>query len=526
MDLRAIKLTGLALVAMAGLPGCVSHRPQTDALPPVAAPSLATSQTHGVSPDSSRVQLNENIELIAHRTNGALGQDHHAGQHDNNPRPAQPDAEAGHHFQPPPAGPDALLQAPHTFAPDMNSAASLTVAAVEGLALTNNPTLIQAQNQIQGELGKAIQAGLFPNPSVSYVQEQIGVEGTAGEFVGGTVQQQIVTANKLDLSRQKYLARTEAAEWHALAQQYRVLNDVRIHYFVACGQSQLVQIHRELLKSAEDGVLTARERYNVGQATQADVHLANIALQRAQLDLMMAENDFAESFAALQALVGAELPPTSWGTPLEANVAPVAWDDAISQLVSTAPQILAARSKLASDRVAVRRERVEPIPDLMLEGGVGHNFEVGSTVAVAGVTVEVPLFDYNQGTIRQAEADYARQQAEVRRIELELKRELAKTYRDYMTALQHVTAYQQTILPGARAAYELQLQSYQENRLAWVDVLRVQQNYFMLQAEYVRRLIDWRRNEVLVNGYLLHGGLTAPTAPPPPGHIDAIPKPR
>jgi outer membrane protein TolC len=433
--------------------------------------------------------------------------------------------EAGSKFLRPPAvpAPPAAIEINQQLAP---RGEPLTLEHLEALACQNNPTLLQAQGQIEGELGKAIQAGLWPNPVVSYVQEQIGVGGTPGEFMGGAIQQRIVTGHKLALSRAKYRVRAQAAEWHALEQQYRVLNDVRVHYFRTRGRHELVQIHRELLKSAEDTVLTARERYNVGQATRAQVHLANVALQRARLDLLRSENDYREAFETLTALVGVELPLSPLATPLEGDMTPIDWQDAASRLIADSPQLQAARSKLESDRITIRRETVQPVPDLIVEGSTGYNHEAGETVASARLAIEVPIFDWNQGTIRQAEADYARQQGEIRRMELLLKQDLARVYRGYVTAMQHATNYAEVILPEARSAYELQLRSYKENRIAWSEVLQTQADMFMLRAEYLRNLIAWRESEVLISGFLLHGGLMAPTAPPPPGHIDSIPKPR
>ncbi|QDU92862.1 TolC family protein [Lignipirellula cremea] len=430
-----------------------------------------------------------------------------------------------HRFQAPagtpPAPPD--LSANGNL-PPLGEPLSLELA--EALACQHNPTLMQAQAQVQGELGKAIQAGLWPNPTLSYVQEQIGVEGTPGEFVGGTVRQRIVTGHKLDLSRQKFLARTRAAEWRALEQQYRVLNDVRVHYFRARGHFELVEIHRELVKNAEDNVLTQRERYNVGQATQADVHLANVALQRSRLDLLKNENNYREAFEVLTALLGVELPIAPLDTPLAGDLTPIDYQQALGRLSDESPQMMAARNKLDSDRIKIRRETVEPVPDIVVEGGVGNNFETTETVGMARVSVQVPLYDWNQGAIRQAEADYARQQGEIRRIELTLKQDLARTYRNYLTALQHADNYQHSILPEAQQAYELQLNSYKENRIAWNEVLRTQETYFLLRAEYIRNLIAWRENEVLITGFLLHGGLMAPETALPPGHIDSVPKPR
>lgn len=404
--------------------------------------------------------------------------------------------------------------------------AAVTLADVESLACQNNPTLLQARSQVQGIVGKAIQAGLWPNPTLIYTAEQIGVSDTPGEFHGGLVRQRIVTAHKLDLSREKYLARSRTAEWVALAQQYRVLNDVRIHYFRTRGRQEIVEIQRELLKNAEDAVVTFREMYNVGQATRAEVHQANIQLQRQRLNLLMAENDFRQSLEELIALTGVDLPPSTLQTPLAGELALIDWDEALYRIIEESPQMAAARAKLDADRITIRREIAEPVPDIIVQGGAGWNFVESETVGMAQVMMEVPVFDWNQGTIRQAEADYARQEGEVRRTEQLLRQQLAQQYRNYLTAVQHVRNYEEVILPEAKLAYDLQLQSYEVDRAPWTEVLTAEQDYLQHRIQYITNLIVWRENEVSIMGFLLHGGLSNPPTPVPPGHIDAVPQPR
>jgi cobalt-zinc-cadmium efflux system outer membrane protein len=437
--------------------------------------------------------------------------------------------EVGRQFVPPPPVPPQ----PHDLAHLERSgqevpkgAVALTLKDLEALAAENNPTLLQARAQVDGTLGKAIQAGLWPNPVIGYVAEQIAAEGTPGEFQGGFVRQEIVTARKRRLSREKYLARTQVSEWVALAQQYRVINDVRLHYFRALGRQALVQVRQELLKNAEDNLRTVREMYNVGQANRAEAHQANVALQQARLERLMAENDYRQTLETLAALVGVDqLPGPPAGT-LEGEAEPIDWQAAAERLLAESPELQAAHAKFRADRITVQRERAQPIPNVFVQGGVGYNFEVDQTVAAAQVYLQVPLWNRNQGTIRQAQADLARQQGEIRRTELRLRRDLAQEYRHYLTALQHVTNYREVILPESRKAYVTLLNSYKANRVAWPVVLDAERRYYRLRGEYVRNLMAWRESEVLIRGLLLHGGLEAPTRPTPPGHIDAVPQPR
>lgn len=438
--------------------------------------------------------------------------------------PADLRGQVGENFtEPPPLPPVPQSLTEASLASDQ---APLNIETVESFACQRNPTLAQAQAQTQGELGKAIQAGLIPNPTLRYVGEQWGVGGTAGEWQGVEFSQRIMTAKKVQLSRAKFVQMTRASQWRALEQQYQVLNDVRMSFWMTLGQQRLVEIHNELLKNAEDVVITARELYNEGQATRAQLHQANITLQKARLDLLMIRNQLRAKWYEMASLAGMRMQPTPLEGSLETTPALIDFDQALDRLTTESPQILAARAKLQADEIKVRRETVEPIPDLVVTYGYGRNFEAAENTHNTGLSLEVPLYDWNQGTIRQAEADVVRQRGEIDRIEFSLQSQLAQTYQNYLTALQNVRSYQEVILPESRRAYEVLLDAYKDNRVAWPAVLQSQRDLYLEQTRYVQHLVAWRSQETLITGFLLRGGLEPPTGPTPPGHISATPKPR
>src|SRR5262249_4888481 len=138
----------------------------------------------------------------------------------------------------------------------------LTVTDLELMALQGNPTLAQAAAAVDVSRGKALQAGLYPNPTVGYRGENIGIEGSAGEFQGGFGQQTIVTAGKLRLSRAKYDREAYEAEGLALAQQYRVLNGVRNRYWELLALQRMIELHTRGVANAEEALRTTREMYN------------------------------------------------------------------------------------------------------------------------------------------------------------------------------------------------------------------------------------------------------------------------
>src|SRR5262249_53741849 len=138
----------------------------------------------------------------------------------------------------------------------------------------------------------------------------------------------------------------------------------------------------------------------------------------------------------------------------------------------------------------------------------------------------LPLWDRNQGTIQQANADLNRSVAEVNRVELSLRQRLAGVFSHYRTARETTQIYRDESIPKAREAYEVQLGMYKQRRTAWPEVVALKGGWLMAQAEYTQHLLDLRKAEVAIVGLLLIDGLTEPPVPTPAGHIDATPKPR
>jgi cobalt-zinc-cadmium efflux system outer membrane protein len=405
---------------------------------------------------------------------------------------------------------------------------ALSLADLEQMALQGNPTLAQAAAAVEASRGKAVQAGLYPNPTIGYAADQVGIAGTAGELQGGFVQQTIVTAGKLRLSRAKYNQEACEAELLALAQQYRVLNGVRMRFYELLALQRMIDLHRSLLGNAEESLQTYKEMLNSGQANRADVLQAEVALGDARIALRTLENRYPALWQDLTALVGSpDLPPAPLQGQLEQGGTALEWDTSLNRLLQESPELQAARAHTVHDQITLRREKVEPVPNIQLQGGAGYNFETRNAVASGiQVGIKLPLWNRNQGTIRQAEADLARSHAEVARVELALRQRLADAFNRYKTALETSQIYRDTNVPKATEAYELQMEMYKKRRTAWPDVVVLQRNLLTVKEKYTRSLLELRQAEVAICGLLLVDGLSTPPAPLSGGHLAATPDPR
>jgi cobalt-zinc-cadmium efflux system outer membrane protein len=413
----------------------------------------------------------------------------------------------------------------------------------ERIAMQHNPTLVQAVAQFEATLSRSFQAGLYPNPTLGYIQDQIGsfsesrptasgfaVRGSPspGDNVGGFVQWQIVTAGKLRLSRAKFAEEANAARWQAIAQELRVINGVRIAFFKVIAAQRLIAIHRELLVLDQDSVRTTQEMLNVGQANQPDLLDARVRERRERVALRDAENRFCGDWEELVAIAGApELRPCALDArPLEAEIVPLDFDGSLAGLLKRSPEIQAALSEIRRDEIMVRRERAEPIPNIQLQAVTGYNYEFGVQTAGVQVGFTLPLFNRNQGTIREAMSDLTRDRAELERVSLLLRHRLAEVYTEYQNAAQSVADFRAGSLPLARRAYQMRLASYHQRRTEWPKVLEARRMYFDLGKEYVESLLALRQAEVEIGGMLLVDGLSPPATPTSQGHIESVPTPR
>ena len=420
-----------------------------------------------------------------------------------------------------PASP-ALIAPPSAKAPEAQ--APLTLADLEHMALAGNPTLGQAAANVEASQGRALQSGLYPNPTVGYNGEQIGLRGRAfpGEQQGAFIDQTFVTAGKLRLNRARYDQETTEAQWQAVAQQYRVVNGVRIRFYQLLAMQRLLDVQAELLKVAQNAATTTEDLKNVGAANEPDLLGAQIEEQQETVSLRNARARYDAACRQLAAFVGNPglVVGRLQGDLEDAPAVPDA-DAALTHILEASPEIQVAQAEVRRNDIALRREQVEPIPNVNLRVSSGYDSEesVRRVTTTVQLGVRLPIFDRNQGNIKAAQAQLAYARHEVCRVELSLRQRMAREYERYESAAAVVKTYRELTVPAARRAYELYLASFRDRKAAWPQVLVAQRTYFQISVDYTQALDDMRRAEVAILGLLLVDGLDEPPGLPSEGPV-------
>jgi cobalt-zinc-cadmium efflux system outer membrane protein len=358
--------------------------------------------------------------------------------------------------------------------------------------------------------GRWVQAGLYPNPQIGYMGTEIGNEGQAGQE-GGYITQTLVTGGKLGLSQAAAAQEVNRARWEAQAQQWRVLTDVRLQFYEALGAQQTVALAEELRGIAEEGVRISRQLENILQAPHTDVLQSEVELSTVDLLLQTSRQREDAVRRQLAALAGMpELPPAPLVGSLEDESPRYEWSEACGRLFAANPLLLAAQARIGQARAQVQRERVEPIPNVNFQIGSQYDFATDYAVHMAQVQLPLPLYDRNQGNVTAAVADLRRAMDEANRIRLQLQQRLAEVWRRYETAYTQAEIYRTRILPRSRETLDLTTQAYEGGQLDFLRVLTARRTFFENRMEYLKALIELRRAEAELQGFLLTGGLDAP----------------
>jgi outer membrane protein, heavy metal efflux system len=283
----------------------------------------------------------------------------------------------------------------------------------------------------------------------------------------------------------------------------------------------MIEVRTELAKLSRDAVKVTGELFNVGQADRPDVAQIRIEAERAELDLIMAENEQAQVWLELGAVVGnPALKPARLAGELDKNLPTLDSQSLLQQLLANSPEIQRARTGVERARAVISRARAENAPDLFLRGAFGYNRELlekelpnarrtGPESSVE-VGLRIPVFNRNQGGIASATAELDIAEREVQRTELVLRARFASAYRSYLNAQRVAMQYEKQIVPQAQSAYDMYLKNFRGMAAAYPQVLIAQRTLFQVRADYIAALVDTWQNAILLQGYLLNGALDAP----------------
>ncbi len=388
--------------------------------------------------------------------------------------------------------------------------AALTLADLQQIALSHNPTIVQANMAVRSAQGRRLQAGLYPNPRLGYIGEDIGNEGRAGQH-GVAVSQEIVTADKLGLARAVVGHEVREAR-HALEiQRRRVLSGVRAGYHDVQLARKMIELNEQLARIGKEGLDVTERLLAAQEVARAEVLQVRIEADKAALHLEESKNLHRVAWQRLAALLGQPMMESvALGGDVAENLPLHEREAAFSRLMAESPQLAQARAGVERARCELARQCAGRTSNLFVEAAAKYDHATDLTIADIGLGVSLPLFDRNQGRIATARSELIAATEEVRRTELDLHHRFAATFGQYENARRRVDTYARSILPNAQSSLDMIRDGYRKGQFGYLTLLTAQRTYFGVNLEYLAGLRKLLARSTEIEGLLLDGGLQRP----------------
>jgi outer membrane protein, heavy metal efflux system len=373
-----------------------------------------------------------------------------------------------------------------------NSSEAITLERVIELAEQQHPDLAEAKALVEAAAGRIDQAGKFPNPEAIARMESAPIRGrTTGdaEYLAG-VSQLVPLGSRLSKAREVERLEHERRSAELDLKRREVRKRVHAAFATALYQERAYQTQTEIVRSVEKATGTTKARFESGDALREDVARAEMELARAKVELKRAESLHNHALTTLRAAIGdSQARIRSLAGDLDVVFDVPAVESVAAQMTSH-PANVAAEAALRVQIARVDLAKVERIPDVKVEL-LYRRLEAEKRDAFdVGLSIPLPIFDRNQGRVREARAEVEAAQARSRATQNDLNLRLHEAHAQLTTALTNSATFKTEILPRADIVLKAAEARYAAGDISLNEVLPVRRDWAGAQLDYLESLRD------------------------------------
>lgn len=373
---------------------------------------------------------------------------------------------------------------------------STSLAALEQLAVDQNPRLVRLYHEYQAAAARTRYADQLPDPRIGANVFGNPIETASGsQRANLNISQMVPWLEKLEAQQQRACFEALAVQAEYTAERLKVLAGVRTGWYrlyVIEKQIETTNANQKLLESLID---VANARIATGQASPGDVLLGTLELSQLEERLLMYRKQRRSAEAEINRLLGRS-GNISISSPESIEVGvPKLNADAAYQLASgSQPEIEAARIRTQATRWGIEVARLSRRPELTFSASyfVTDNnrpasgiVDVGEDPWALGVQMSVPLWREKYDAIEQ-EASW-KHHATMSGVQ-----ELADRYKSLLIdllaeadrAAETARLYQSTILPQARQTLASDQDAYANGAVEFDRVIRDYRSLLTLELGY------------------------------------------
>lgn len=328
---------------------------------------------------------------------------------------------------------------------------SLTADGAVQIALLNNRGLQAAYNELGIADAVRVRQSLPPNPSLSITR----LSGAAEAELDREIVVNILALATLPMRTEIANERFRRAQLAAALETLRVGTEARRAYYRAVAARQLVSLFTQVSSATATTAELAKRMGESGAMNKLDQSRQQVLHADLSTELARAQQRAnAERERLIRVLgfsggdLGFALPSALPPLPKRALALPAVEQDAINRRVD----LQIARSELDALAKSYGLTKATRFINV-LEGGVADkitdNRETGEHAHSRGftLTLEVPIFDFGEARVREAEQTYMQAVNRLAQKAVEARSQAREAYRSYRLSYDVAARYQRDVLP-------------------------------------------------------------------------------
>jgi cobalt-zinc-cadmium efflux system outer membrane protein len=381
---------------------------------------------------------------------------------------------------------------------------ALTLRDALGLALAKNPELAAFSWEVRAREATALQEGLWPNPELELEVEEFGGTGELGGFQASEATlrlgQLIELAGKRGKRRRLALLGSEVAAWRYETKRLEVFTDVTRTFVEVLAAQERLSLSEELVRLAEEALETVSRRVEAGRDSPVERARAEVELHARAVRHSQAQRILVASRKHLAALWGASIPTFERASGTLDTLYTLPEPDLLDSLLAQNPEMAESVARIEAARAQIDLAEARRVPDVTLSAGFKRLNEVEENAFLFGLSLPLPVFDRNQGSILEARHGLRRSEAESRATEASLRSALANAYEGTASALAEAEVLRSEIIPEAREIYREINEGYRVGRFDFLDLLDAQRTLFQAREQLVEALARFHRAAATLEG--------------------------
>jgi cobalt-zinc-cadmium efflux system outer membrane protein len=398
----------------------------------------------------------------------------------------------------------ALVVVPFLASAFAQSQRTLTLQQALQRTWAGNPRLTAADRDIGMALGRKLQAGAIPNPELSFdLDNAYGTKAYRGTQSAETtlqLSQLIELGGKREARIAAGAAELQSVRWEREALRLEILSDTAVAFFNVLGGQRRVQIFDAQIAALDRLTPLLQRRVEAGASSPAETSRAQLAADLVRADRERAKTTLASARRELAALMGTNNIDFSVVVGDLARTANPPPFQTVLRALENNPQIIRWTAVRAQRDALLLSARLKPIPDVRVDVGWRHFRDTNDNAVRFGLSVPLPVWDQNKGSIIEAQEALAKTEAERASNKANLILLLGRAYDALVGAQRELEILRTSALPNARRAVEAMQNAYSQGRFSLLELLDVQNAAAQAELRELEALINFHTSVATIEG--------------------------